>query len=140
MRTSLTYYATTLIAYLLIDAVWLTLTSTPVYRATLGAMLLADFKPAPAFAVYLLQVLGLATFVLPRAAGGGGNGAAAGGGFAFGIFTYGLYDLTNLATLKHWTWGLSLTDMVWGGVVSGLASLIGWSVARRFRRQRIFVK
>lgn len=137
MRATISFYAVTLIAYLLIDAVWLTLTSTPVYRVTLGDILLPGFRIGPALAVYLLQVLGLTVFVRPRAVSGGG-GAALGYGFAFGIFTYGLYDLTNLATLRHWTIGLSITDMIWGGIVSGLASLIGWLVARRFVRQRIF--
>lgn len=138
MRANLAFYITTLIAYLVLDAVWLTLTSVPIYRATLGNILLTGFNPAPALAVYLLQALGLLVFVLPRARQHGSL-SALGNGFAFGVFTYGLYDLTNLATLKHWTVSLSITDIIWGGVVSGLASLIGWSIARRFRRQRIFI-
>lgn len=130
MRAVTLFYFATLIAYLLIDAVWLTLTSTPLYRATLGDILLATFRPAPALAVYVLQTLGLTVFVRPRAMTGG-TAAAAGFGFAFGVFTYGLYDLTNLATLKHWTLSLCLTDMVWGGVVSALAATIGWRATRR---------
>lgn len=138
MRSTITFYVATLVAYLLIDAVWLTLTSTAIYRATLGDILIPGFRAGPAFAVYLLQVLGLSVFVFPRAASGGGSGAALGYGAAFGIFTYGLYDLTNLATLKHWTIGLSITDIIWGGIVSALASLLGWLAARRLVRQRIF--
>jgi uncharacterized membrane protein len=137
MRAGLSFYVVAFVAYLAIDMAWLSVAATPVYRETLGDIMLPQIRLGPALAVYLLQALGLAVFVLPRAMESGG-GAATGYGFLFGLFTYGLYDLTNLATLKHWVWGLSLTDMAWGGVVSALASLIGWLVARRFVRQRIF--
>lgn len=138
MRGRLGLYLATLIAYLLIDAVWLTLTSSAIYRETLGDIMLAGFKPVPAIAVYLLQVLGLMVFVMPRARASGRVSSALIYGAAFGIFTYGLYDLTNLATLKHWTVALAITDIVWGGVVSGLASMIGWLVAGRMTRPRLF--
>lgn len=137
MRAILVFYTACLLAYLLLDAVWLGLTANAIYRASLGGIMIPGLRPAPALAVYLLQVLGLTMFVRPRAVAAG-RAAAFGYGFCFGVFTYGLYDLTNLATLKYWTLGLSLTDIVWGGVVSGLASLCGWLAARRFVRQRIF--
>lgn len=139
MRGRFGLYAATLVAYLALDAVWLTLTSTPIYRATLGDILLTGFKPVPALAVYLLQVLGLMVFVMPRARAGGRASKAFGYGVLFGIFTYGLYDLTNDATLHHWTWTLTLIDITWGGVISGTSSWIGWTVMRRFTRTRIFI-
>jgi uncharacterized membrane protein len=138
MRGRFGLYLATLVAYLLLDAVWLTLTSTAIYRATLGDILLTGFEPVPAIAVYLLQVLGLMVFVMPRARASGRAVSALVYGAAFGVFTYGLYDLTNLATLKHWTVELAVIDIIWGGVVSGLASTIGWLVAGRMTRQRIF--
>lgn len=123
---------------MVLDAIWLTLTGADLYRATLGPILLAGFKPVPALAVYLVQVLGLTVFVMPRARQSGLAGSALGYGALFGLFTYALYDLTNDATLMHWTWQITVTDIVWGMVVSGFASLIGWLVARRFVRTRIF--
>jgi uncharacterized membrane protein len=138
MRGWIGLYFATLIAFLAMDAVWLTATSTPIYRATLGDILLTGFKPVPAFSVYVLQVLGLMVFVMPRARATGRASTALGFGALFGIFTYGLYDLTNDATLQHWTLSLTLIDITWGAVVSGIASMIGWLVAGRFTRQRIF--
>jgi uncharacterized membrane protein len=138
MRGRIGLYFATLVAFLVMDAVWLTLTSTAIYRATLGDILLTGFKPVPALAVYVLQVLGLMVFVMPRARASGRASTALGFGALFGIFTYGLYDLTNDATLQHWTLSLTLIDIAWGGVVSGLASAIGWLVAGRFTRHRIF--
>ncbi|MGC9271631.1 DUF2177 family protein [Acidiphilium sp.] len=138
MRGRFGLYFATLITYLLLDLVWLTLTGDAIYRSTLGAILLPSFKPVPALAVYGLQVLGLMIFVMPRARASGRVITALGYGAAFGVFTYGLYDLTNLATMQHWTPSLTAIDITWGGVVSGLSSAIGWSIAGRFTRQRIF--
>lgn len=138
MRRPVLLYLVMLIAYLVIDSVWLTFTSNALYRATLNDILLPGFRLAPAIAVYFLQVLGLVVFVMPRAIASGRGITALFYGAAFGLFTYGLYDLTNDATLRHWTLPLTLIDMSWGAVVSGLVSLIGLIFARRFGRQRIF--
>ncbi len=138
MRRPVLLYLIMLTVYLLIDSIWLTLTTNAVYRATLTSILIPDFRAGPAIAVYLLQVLGLMVFVIPRAAATGRATTAFFYGAAFGLFTYGLYDLTNDATLRHWTLQLTLTDMAWGTLICGLVSLIGSVFARRFNRQRIF--
>jgi uncharacterized membrane protein len=52
------------------------------------------------------------------------------------LFAYGTYDLTNYATLKPWTLQLAATDMVWGMVLTAVASTLGMlggqAVAQRF--------
>jgi uncharacterized membrane protein len=52
----------------------------------------------------------------------------------FGFFTYATYDLTNWAVLKDWTFSISAMDMVWGAVVTGIASLAGYLVMRLVQR------
>ncbi|OYV82480.1 MAG: hypothetical protein B7Z64_09535 [Acidiphilium sp. 21-68-69] len=79
MRATFVFYGVALLAYLLIDAVWLGLTADTVYRAALGQIMLEGFRPIPALAVYLLQVLGLAVFVRPRAFAAGAAAIAWGG-------------------------------------------------------------
>jgi uncharacterized membrane protein len=37
--------------------------------------------------------------------------------FLLGMFTYGVYDFTNLATLKNWDLRVALVDTIWGGVL-----------------------
>lgn len=44
--------------------------------------------------------------------------------FIFGVIVYGVYDFTNLATLKDWKISISILDILWGGVVCALATLI----------------
>lgn len=123
MRRPVLLYLVMLIAYLVIDSVWLTFTSNALYRATLNDILLPGFHLAPAIAVYFLQVLGLVVFVMPRAIASGRGITALFYGAAFGLFTYGLYDLTNDATLRHWTLPLNPDrhELGCGGVRVGLA-------------------
>ena len=41
---------------------------------------------------------------------------------------YATYDLTNAATLKTWPWQLIVVDILWGAVLTALATLAGWLV------------
>jgi uncharacterized membrane protein len=43
---------------------------------------------------------------------------------------YGTYELTNLATLRDWTWRMTLTDLAWGTVLTAVAAAIGVAVTR----------
>jgi uncharacterized membrane protein len=37
--------------------------------------------------------------------------------FLLGFLTYGIYDFTNLATLKNWRLEIALIDTIWGGLL-----------------------
>jgi len=37
--------------------------------------------------------------------------------FFLGVFVYGIYDTTNMATLKGWSPILVVIDTVWGGIL-----------------------
>jgi uncharacterized membrane protein len=47
-------------------------------------------------------------------------------GAALGFAMYGLYDLTNYATLTNYTLQMTLTDMTWGTVLCGLIAAVGF--------------
>jgi uncharacterized membrane protein len=68
-------------------------------------------------------------FAVPHAGSAGRWGQALLFGALYGVFTYATYDLTNYATLKVWTLRLTLTDIVWGSFVSGVATALGVVVA-----------
>jgi len=118
-------YMATLVIFGAIDAVWLGLIAANMYRQTLGDILLDKFRAGPAIAFYLLNILGLMVFAVPNAAGGGRWPQALLFGALYGVFTYATYDLTNYATLRVWTLRLTLTDIVWGSFVSGVATALG---------------
>lgn len=43
-------------------------------------------------------------------------------GALFGFFCYMTYDLTNHATMKIWSTKVTLLDIAWGSVATGLAA------------------
>jgi len=52
-------------------------------------------------------------------------------GVLFGFFTYATYDLTNQATLRNWTFQLTLIDVAWGSALAAAAAAAGYAVASR---------
>lgn len=127
-------YALTLIAFAVIDTLWLGLMGGRLYRPLIGSMLADNFRLAPAIAFYALYAAGLTLFaVMPGLAEGGWKKALIWGGL-LGLFAYGTYDLTNLATLKTWSLKLSLIDMAWGMVVSASASAAACALAMKLVR------
>ena len=50
---------------------------------------------------------------------------AAGRGGALGLAMYGVYDLTNYATLAKYPLSFALTDMVWGTFLCATVAAIG---------------
>ena len=49
-----------------------------------------------------------------------------------GLVAYGVYDLTNLSTLRHWPLKLALVDTAWGTFASVAAGAAAAWVAQRF--------
>lgn len=124
-------YIVTLLVFIVMDAVWLKLTAG-FYRSQLGDLLAPQVRWLPAVCFYLLQILGIQIFVLPRAANAG---RALLFGAGFGIFTYATYDLTNLSVIGKFTYSLAVTDIAWGAVVTATASLAGYFSVRMLHRQ-----
>ena len=136
MNVAVAYFLT-LVVFAAIDTVWLGAAGDRLYRPLIGAMLADRFRLAPAVAFYALYAAGLTLFaVLPGMADGGGRKALLWGGL-FGLFAYGTYDLTNLATLKSWSLKLSLIDMAWGVCVSATASAAACILAASLLRGRL---
>jgi len=97
---------------LVLDAVWLTATSSS------SRQLFAKIQGKPmeirwfgAAAVYLLMIAALWFFAVEPAKTWY---EAAGRGALLGFTTYGVYDMTNYATLTDYSLQFALTDMAWG--------------------------
>jgi uncharacterized membrane protein len=115
MKSIAVAYVATLVGFLALDSVWLTVMGNALYRPVMGDMMLDGFRPAPAILFYLIYIgtlvyfvvkPGLAQDVLPTLI----NGAL------FGLACYATYDLTNQATLKNWSTTLTLADLCWGAI------------------------
>jgi uncharacterized membrane protein len=127
-RYALTFLLT-MLAFAAIDSLWIGFVAGPMYRATIGDILLQHFRAGPAVLFYLLQISGMMVFVVPRIAGRQTVTQNALFGALYGLFTYGCFDLTCLATIRGWTPFLAATDIAWGCVLSGAAGAIGIGAA-----------
>ena len=124
MLKYLAVYGIVAVTLLVIDMVWLRGIAAPWYEAGLGHLMAPNPDLLAAGIFYLLYPLGLLIFgVLPN--GDSTLLRSAGMGALFGFFAYATYDLTNLATLRDWPRYVSLMDMAWGTLASGLSTGAG---------------
>lgn len=125
-------YALAAVAFLGLDAVWLTTMADRLYRPALGSLMLEKFALGPAAAFYLMYVAGIVGFaVAPALAAGSATGALVRGA-ALGLVAYATYDLTNQATLRGWSWSVTLADLAWGTLATGLAAWFAAAVMLHF--------
>ncbi len=126
-------FAGTLLVLGALDAVWLGLVAKDFYKSALRPIArmsgdsLAPVWPAAAL-VYVGIAAGVVAFVLP-VAGLASPWQAVGWGAAFGLLVFGVYDLTNYATLQAWTLRLVAVDMAWGAGSCAVASLAAQRLA-----------
>lgn len=131
MLTAIKVYGVTLGLFLLIDMIWLGLISPNFYRKHLGFLMKTEVNWIAAVAFYLIFVAGIVFFVVyPAISRDSLLFAALAGGF-FGLVAYATYDLTNLATIRHWPPVVTVVDLVWGTVLSGTLATIGFLFGRR---------
>ena len=124
-------YMATGIAFALIDSVWLRTMSERLYKVEIGELLADSFRLPPAILFYLLYILGMMIFAVGPAMRSGSWKTALCYGAAFGFFAYMTYDLTNYATLKVWSLKVTILDMIWGTVLTGLAAATGAAVTNK---------
>ncbi|MBD9650289.1 DUF2177 family protein [Ensifer sp. ENS09] len=131
MKTIVTAYLATGIAFLILDAIWLSTMADMLYRPLLGDKLAPQFHLAPAVVFYLLYVAGIVFFAVMPVLDGGGLGKAALNGAVLGLVAYATYDLTNQATLRDWPLSVTLADIAWGAFVTAVGASVGFLAASR---------
>lgn len=127
-------FATVLVVFSVIDTLWLGSMADRIYRPLIGEVLADRFRLGPAIAFYALYAVGLTLFAVVPGLKAGDWRTALMWGALFGLFAYGTYDLTNYATLKGWGLKITLLDMTWGVIVSGVSSAAACALALRLMR------
>lgn len=122
-------WVATLVAYVtlaVLEATWLTL-SMPFYArqfAKFTASPLAVRSVAAAVATYAVLAVTFWLLVLePR------RGSATGAAFGFAV--YGVYNLTNKATLKGYPWTMVAVDIAWGTALFAAVATVHAAVLAR---------
>ncbi len=129
MKTWLAGYGAALLVVGVLDALWLGVLARDFYRRELGDLMASSVRLLPAVVFYVgypAGVVALALSPLPDSLG-----SAVAKSALLGLVVYGVYDMTNMATLRRWSWQLAATDMAWGTLVTALAGGAAWWVMRR---------
>jgi len=129
----MTYVAGYLLALVLfagIDFIWLSTMGAALYRATLGEILAPSVRLPPAIAFYLLYPVGIIAFGALAGLRADSAVAALLWGAGFGALAYATYDLTNFATLRVWSLQITLLDIAYGAIASGIAAAGAFYVMR----------
>ena len=125
-------YLTTLIVFLVIDALWISNVMKPLFQAHIGDLLADEVRFGVAAGFYAIYVAGIVYFAQIPALDGGGWSKALISGMLFGFIAYGTYEATNMATLRGWSWNLVIVDMLWGSALTGISALAGFWIVKAF--------
>jgi len=136
-RQLLIAYAAALACFLSLDACWLSLMNTRLYKPALEKLVSSSVDWPAAASFYAVYLTGLVVFAVRPALKALEPGLAARLGSFFGFVAYATYDLTNQATLANWPWTVTAADLAWGTVVSGASSWASaWVAVQRADKAR----
>lgn len=114
-------YLAALVPLLVIDGVWLGVVAKSFYASQLKGLMTDQVEWWAAGLFYVLYAAGIVFFAVQPA-------ETLGRAFLYGAFlgliAYVTYDLTNQAVLKNWPVIITVTDIAWGAVLTGLVSVI----------------
>ena len=133
MTYIIAYIATTLLFFIL-DFIWLGFVAKDFFQKHIGFLLADEFKLHIAGIFYLSYTIGIVIFCIIPAINAQNWLVALGYGCLFGFLAYGTYDFTNLATIKNWPSIVTVVDLSWGTIVTGLSSVAGYMAVRYFQK------
>lgn len=114
-----------LLAFLLIDSLWITQVASPWMKKVVPHLMSATPNLLAAGLFYLIYLSALLSLILiPALNSKLPLSALLPQAFLFGFAAYATYDLTNLAVMRGYPWSLALADMFWGGLLTLLTVLI----------------
>ena len=112
------------VAMLLMDAIWLSFQYS--YNATIIKNVqksVMKMRYIPAALVYLIMPLAVTYLAIVPSKS---IKESVQKGALVGVAMYGVYDLTNLATLDGWTTRMALQDIAWGTFLCSVTAGIGY--------------
>lgn len=119
------------LVFVVLDALWIGLFAQQLYATELGDRLaepLVGWAGALFFVVYLV---GMLVLVIRPALDARSARTALGRGALLGLTAYTTLGFTNLAVLEDWPVVLSVTNALWGSVLTATTAVITLLVCRR---------
>lgn len=131
--TFLAAYAVVLLVMGALDGVWIGWLMLDFYRHELGALMTDSVRVVPAGLYYFGYPLAVVTLALLPASPSVRTAALRSA--LLGLTAFGVYDLTNLATLRGYTVTMAVVDMAWGTFATAVGGTAAhWFVIRRRAR------
>lgn len=121
-------YAVTAVVFMAMDFCWLTFMGQRLYQDEIGQLLSKSVRLGPALAFYGVYIAGAVWFAARPAMAAGQPGLALLNGAILGVVAYATYDLTCQATMVVWSMKVTLLDLAWGVVVTGVSSTVASAV------------
>ena len=130
MPKPLVAYLATLVSFLALEGGWLAVAGPSLYKPEIGILLAEKPRLPPGAVFYLLYVGGAVWLVvLPAMESGWVRGFV--NGAILGLIAYATYDLTCAATMKVWSNKVTVADMAWGALATGMACTMGVFATKR---------
>jgi uncharacterized membrane protein len=117
-------YLVTVVVFVGVDLLWLGGVAKSTYENQLQSLMKSKPDLPAAIVFYLLYAMGLMVFVIHPAMVAHSGVTDWWKGGLFGLFAYGTYDLTNLATLKNWPLKITVIDLIWGSFLTTMTTLV----------------
>ncbi len=124
IKSMLRVFTKTLAIFIAFDFVWLTKISPEFYKTHIGHLLADTPNLGAALAFYVIFIAGVTWFaVLPSSVNYRFRDAFGRGAF-FGLVTYATFDLTCQAVFKDWPVIVTIIDLIWGSVLTGMTTAV----------------
>ena len=122
-------YLAVLIAFGVLDGIWLGVIAMPMYVEHFDGILREQFISWPWIVFYLLYCLSVVILAVKPTLNRS-VGAAAISGFVLGAAAYGTYNLTAYSIVADWPLNMTLIDWLWGSLATCILAATGSIVAR----------
>lgn len=125
MLKILLVFVSTIVLFLAIDAVWISVFGTKWYAQYLSHLTSGKVAIIPALLFYTIYISGMIYFVIhPALHDTISLSEIFLRGALLGFFAYSTYDLTNHVFMKNWPWFITITDILWGAFITGTVSTV----------------
>lgn len=123
-------FLVTLIPLIILDGIWLFSTKS-FYASKLSYLMGQNVKWAPVVVFYLIYCIAIMVLVgMPGFLHNYGFLKVFLMGALLGLAAYGAYDLTNHAIVKDWPMIITIVDMLWGTVLTGVVAAISVALVK----------
>jgi uncharacterized membrane protein len=119
------------LAFLGLDAIWLTTMTPRLYKPLIGELMRPSPDMGAAGAFYVIYVSAIVFFAVAPGLEKASMAKALLNGAILGFVAYATYDLSNQATLRIWDLRLTLADMAWGTFATAIAAGVAYVASSR---------